>query len=224
MARATASSRLTAAAHARHPARDERGQLADLAQRRAGSIRHQPGGGLYAGTGWCSSVARRADVTSNGTSEPFTGASFGTREDSGREIAGHTNLLGLNVTRKIFVPTTATSRGTSRSSEPRRGTGHYRREPQVAALRPDDRVLLHLRREPYLVGATSSGDTTVDASTPATADLWASLVVTTQDSLQLQLGHAARLRVRRTGRGDAPTRRASPTCRACRRSPMAGSR
>lgn len=142
-------------------------------------------GGLSGGTG---SVFVRGgaklSLSASGTTVPFTGASFGTREDSGRElVVRQTGLLGLNVTRKVSVPV----------------DGYFARflevlqNPGSAPITVDVNVTSQpygqrtafcciFGENQYFVGATSSGDSVVDASTPATADQWASLVVSGQDS------------------------------------------
>ncbi|MFN7916659.1 MAG: Ig-like domain-containing protein [Vicinamibacterales bacterium] len=142
-------------------------------------------GGLAGGTGnvFIRGGAKLA-LTVNGTTLPFTGASFGTREDSGREIVvRQPGLLGLNVTRKISVPT----------------DGYFARflevlqNPGAAPITVDVNVTSQpygqttafcciFGENQYFVGATSSGDGVLDAATPATADQWASLVVSGQDS------------------------------------------
>ncbi|MBS1818371.1 MAG: carboxypeptidase regulatory-like domain-containing protein [Acidobacteria bacterium] len=141
--------------------------------------------GLIGGTG---SVFTRGGETltlsSNGTSTAFTGASFGTREDAGREIAvRQSGLFGLNVTRKVFVPQ----------------TGYFARyleilqNPTAAPVTVDVNLTSkpYGQREPfcclynenqYWVAATSSGDTTIDVAAPGSADRWLSLGVRTQDA------------------------------------------
>ncbi|HEX4915641.1 MAG TPA: carboxypeptidase-like regulatory domain-containing protein, partial [Vicinamibacterales bacterium] len=44
------------------------------------------------------------DVTLDGTTTPFSGAAFGTREDAGREIATREVMGPLQITRKVYVP------------------------------------------------------------------------------------------------------------------------
>src|SRR5262249_35301257 len=59
-------------------------------------------GGQTTGRTWGASLL---DIVAGGTPARFTGASFGTTEDQAREVVVHQDgLNGLNVTRKVFVP------------------------------------------------------------------------------------------------------------------------
>ncbi len=129
-------------------------------------------GGLLGGTGQLFAFgATRLTLTANGTPVQFTGASFGTREDGGREVAvRQENLHGLNVTRKIFVP----------------DTGYFARylevlqnptgAPVQVGVRVASRLYGRFNRFGFenqvFVARTSSGDSVADASSPQTADRW----------------------------------------------------
>lgn len=116
------------------------------------------------------------DITpSGGSAQRFTGAGFGTYEDGNREIAVRQNgLAGLNVTRKIYVPT----------------TGYFSRHlevltnPTAAPITVD--VLLSSRiyggrsefcsfqcERTQFLSKTSSGDNVIDVTGP-TPDRWMS--------------------------------------------------
>ncbi|HXH07600.1 MAG TPA: Ig-like domain-containing protein, partial [Vicinamibacterales bacterium] len=112
------------------------------------------------------SGASRLEIVRGGTAHAFAGASVGTFEDGGREIAvGQDDLAGLSVTRKVFVPR----------------AGYFARylelvtNPTEAPVTVDLRLLTHLGASsagsPQVV-ATSSGDAALDTSDPATADRW----------------------------------------------------
>jgi len=105
------------------------------------------------------------DVVSGGSPNRFTGASIGTTEESGREVAlRQTDLAGLDVTRKVFVPR----------------TGYFARyleilsNPTAGPITVDVHLLSNLRQfnGPPRVVATSSGDTTLDVSDPLNPDRW----------------------------------------------------
>ena len=116
------------------------------------------------------------DVVKDGTRHRFTGSSIGTVEQAGREISvRQQNLGGLDVIRKVFVPRDGYfARYVDTLSNP--GT-----EPVTVALRistnsnggyyysPQCRCY---RYHPPSVVKTSSGDTALSVSTPATADRW----------------------------------------------------
>ena len=113
---------------------------------------------------------------SGGSPVSFDGASFGTREGGGREVAiRQDGLAGLNVTRKVFVP----------------AAGYFARyvemlfNPTAQPITVNVDVASRLYggqnqfcsfqcERTYFVSATSSGDGIVDVS-GATPDRWASL-------------------------------------------------
>ncbi len=139
-------------------------------------------GGLYGGTGsvfYAGSGGTALTLTSGGATAEFGPAPFGTQEEAGREIAVRKDaLLGLNVTRKIFVP----------------ATGYFARyleelqNPTGGPITVDVRIAstMYSGRNLYCSGGlfcdykhyistTSSGDSTLDVSSPATADRWVAL-------------------------------------------------
>ncbi len=112
---------------------------------------------------------------SGGAATEFTGATVGTKEDADREIAvRQDNVTGLNVTRKVFVPT----------------TGYFARYLELLSNPTDQPITVDVEvasrldggRNPYCsfrclrthyLSATSSGDGVLDVSS-ATPDRWAS--------------------------------------------------
>src|SRR5262249_46281305 len=64
----------------------------------------QPDGHLINGTDDAYDDAQRLELVANGTSQSFTGATIGLVEDAGREIAITQSVAGLDVTRKVYVP------------------------------------------------------------------------------------------------------------------------
>jgi hypothetical protein len=117
------------------------------------------------------------DVISNNTPLRFTGQSFGTTDQDGRQISiRQQGLAELNVTRKIFTPR----------------SGYFARylevlqNPTSSPITVDVRLTSNFRfirkvqngftfdREPRVVG-TSSGDMGLDTSDPTMRDRWAIL-------------------------------------------------
>ncbi|MGE3957098.1 MAG: Ig-like domain-containing protein [Vicinamibacterales bacterium] len=142
-------------------------------------------GGLYGGTGAVfTRGGQKLTLTAGGTPVAFTGAGFGTREDGGREIAvRQVGIHGLNVTRKVFVPS----------------TGYFARHleilqnPTASPITVDVSLASQpygqrtafcciFNENPYFVSATSSGDGVFDATPGATPDLWASFGVAGTDA------------------------------------------
>jgi len=110
----------------------------------------------------------RLDLSANGATAPFTGRSFGTFEDDRQEIAiRQVDLLGLNVTRKIFVPK----------------TGYFARyletlsNPTADPITVDVRITSHLRgyNGSQRVIATSDGNTQVNITGAEASDRWMTL-------------------------------------------------
>ncbi|MEX1993675.1 MAG: carboxypeptidase regulatory-like domain-containing protein, partial [Steroidobacteraceae bacterium] len=116
------------------------------------------------------------DVVKDGTRHRFTGSSIGTVEQAGREISvREANLGGVDVVRKVFVPLegyfaryldTLSNPGTEPLTVALRistnSTGGYYYSPQCGCY----------RYHPPSVVQTSSGDTTLNISSPTTADRW----------------------------------------------------
>lgn len=107
----------------------------------------------------------KLDLTAGGTTVPFTGQSFGTFEDDRQEIAiRQPGVLGLDVTRKVFVP---------------RG-GYFARylerlsNPTAAPITVDVRVTSHLRgySSSQRVVASSDGNAQMNVSGTDTSDRW----------------------------------------------------
>lgn len=107
------------------------------------------------------------DIVANGVPTRFEGTTDAQLTQNDRELVLHqTNVAGLDVTRKIFVPNDGyfaryVERLTNTSGAP--VTVDLRVTSTVTALRYDER--------PDIM-RTSSGDTNLDVSTPATADRW----------------------------------------------------
>jgi len=106
-------------------------------------------------------------VVSNGVTTAFTGNTIGTKEDQGREVAARqTNVAGLNITRKIFVPS----------------TGYFARYLEIVANPTQAPITVDLQITTGIVVpvspglnflSTSSGDAVLDISDPANPDRWA---------------------------------------------------
>ena len=102
-------------------------------------------------------------MTVNGLITPFAGSptSIGTTELAGRQIVvEQDNVGGVNVTRKMFVPT----------------TGYFARyleildNPTASPITLDLHLLSHTKAAGIVT--TSSGDATLDVSDPANPDRW----------------------------------------------------
>jgi len=122
--------------------------------------------GNYAGKTW---GALQLDVIAGGTTTRFTGANVATVEEKNREIAIHQdNVGGLSVTRKVFVP----------------ADGYFARYLEIVTNPTDAPVTAGLRLTSNISGnsnggaaspevfATSSGDTQLGVTDPATRDRW----------------------------------------------------
>src|SRR6185436_14027693 len=105
------------------------------------------------------------DLVVGTTTTRFTGGTIGSTEEGGREVAiRQQNLSGLDVTRKVFVPT----------------TGYFVRyleivrNPTADPVTLDVRVTTHIRQfsGPPRVVATSTGEPVLDVSDPAHPDRW----------------------------------------------------
>lgn len=105
------------------------------------------------------------DLVSGGTADRFEGASIGSTEEGGREIAvRQPGVAGLDVTRKVFVPR----------------TGYFARYLEVLSNSSPDPVTVNVQVlsnvRPYVgaprVVATSSGDATLDVSDALAPDRW----------------------------------------------------
>lgn len=105
------------------------------------------------------------DVISGGTPSRFPAAAFGTTEQNGREIVvRQSNLAGLNVTRKIFVPQ----------------DGYFTRyleiltNPGSSPVTVDLRVTSNVRafNSTPAIRVTSSGDAILDVSNASIPDRW----------------------------------------------------
>jgi protocatechuate 3,4-dioxygenase beta subunit len=113
-------------------------------------------------------AAYNLDVISGGAETRFTGSSFGTIEEGGREVAiRQQNVGGVNVTRKIYVPR----------------DGYFVRYLEMLNNPSSSPVTVSLRVQNNLGGcyyyctyqqlfSTSSGDAAFDVSNPSTADRW----------------------------------------------------
>lgn len=121
--------------------------------------------GVFGGDFNTNTGAFLLDLFSNGTPTRFTGASFGTNEENGQEIAmRQQGLAGLNVTRKIFMPV----------------GGYFGRwleelnNPTSAPITVDVRIVDNLRayyNSPRVI-TTSSGDTAINVTDPNNPDQW----------------------------------------------------
>lgn len=110
--------------------------------------------------------ASRLEIVSDGTATPFTGANVGTMEQDGREIVvRQTDIAGLSVTRKVFVPR----------------DGYFARylelltNPTNAPITVDLRVRTTVSDGDYyprIIGTTSSGDAALDVSDSTSPDRW----------------------------------------------------
>lgn len=128
---------------------------------------------VFSGDGNANRGASHLELVSGDAVVPFTGSPFGTSEEGGREISvQQNNLLGLNVTRKVFVPQ----------------GGYFARfleilrNPSAEAITVSVRVNSHYRfiqktqngfrfdREPRII-STQSGDTTLAVGS-AERDRW----------------------------------------------------
>lgn len=107
--------------------------------------------------------AEAIDVTVNGLVTPFVGSptSIGTTELAGRQIVvEQDNVGGVNLTRKMFVPS----------------TGYFARyleildNPTGSPITLDLHLLSHTKTASIVT--TSSGDGTLDVSDPANPDRW----------------------------------------------------
>ncbi|HEX4915064.1 MAG TPA: carboxypeptidase regulatory-like domain-containing protein, partial [Vicinamibacterales bacterium] len=116
------------------------------------------------------------DVVKDGTRHRFTGSAIGTVEQAGREISvRQQNVGGVDVSRKVFVPLEGYfARYVDTLSNP--GT-----EPVTVALRLSTNsqggyyyssTCFCYRYHPLAIVRTSSGDTSLSVSSPATADRW----------------------------------------------------
>jgi hypothetical protein len=131
-------------------------------------------GGVFGGDFAANRGALLLDIVTGGTPIRFTGQAFGTATQAGREISIHqSNLAGLEVTRRIFVPR----------------SGYFARylevlnNPTASPISVDVKLSSHFRfmrkvqfgftfdREPQII-ATSSGDGVLDVSDPSTRDRW----------------------------------------------------
>jgi 5-hydroxyisourate hydrolase-like protein (transthyretin family) len=127
------------------------------------------------------------DIIAGGTPVRFTGAGIPTTENGGREIATRqSGVAGLNVTRKMFVPS----------------AGYFGRwleilsNPTAAPITVDVRVTslvgTNLAAHPVAsIIATSSGDTVLDVTSPDTADRWIVLDDAKDNDPNLPIGGAA---------------------------------
>ncbi len=105
-------------------------------------------------------------VTVDGVTANFVGGSESFAEEAGREIGvRQRNLLGLDVTRKVYVPR----------------AGYFARYLEALTNTTDHPVTVDVRVASALPGEgagaadlirTSSGDAQIDVSDPATADRW----------------------------------------------------
>ena len=134
----------------------------------------QPDGHLINGSDDAYDDAQRLELVANGTSQSFTGATVGLVEEAGREIAIAQSVAGLDVTRKIFVPS----------------DGYFARYLEVlkntsaAPVTVDVKIASNLGSNfQTQVAATSSGDTVFSA-----ADSW---LVTDDDNLSTASGDPA---------------------------------
>jgi hypothetical protein len=118
--------------------------------------------------------AFRLDVISQGTANRFTGQSFGTTDQNGRQITiSQQNLAGLNVTRKVFLPQ----------------DGYFVRyveiltNPGSSPITADLKVTSNIEQidGPPQIIATSSGDAVLDVSNATNPDRW----VVIDDSLDI---------------------------------------
>jgi 5-hydroxyisourate hydrolase-like protein (transthyretin family) len=127
------------------------------------------------------------DIIAGGAPVRFTGAGIPTSENGGREIATRqSGVAGLNVTRKMFVPS----------------TGYFGRwleilsNPTAAPITVDVRVTslvgTNLAAHPVAsIIATSSGDTVLDVTSPDAADRWVVLDDAKDNDPNLSIGGAA---------------------------------
>ena len=132
------------------------------------------------------------DVVRDGTRHRFTGSSIGTVEQAGREISvRQANLGGVDVVRKVFVPLegffaryldTLNNPGTEPVTVALRistnSYGPYYYSPQCGCY----------RYHPPSIVKTSSGDTSLNVSTPETADRW--VVMEDNDPFKTTYGYA----------------------------------
>src|SRR5207245_10522368 len=106
------------------------------------------------------------NIVANGTAVPFTSNPIGATQLSGRQVVvQEQNSLGLNITRKVYVPQ----------------YGYFTRyleilnNPTSAPINVDlqvtDNVGTRQSELPEIV-MTSSGDNLLDVSTPGNADQW----------------------------------------------------
>ncbi|MEQ1871423.1 MAG: carboxypeptidase-like regulatory domain-containing protein, partial [Vicinamibacterales bacterium] len=103
------------------------------------------------------------DVVASGTPNRFTGGTFGTTEDGGREVVvTQAGLAGLNVTRKVLISPTYFARYLEILTN-----------PTAAPVTVDVRVLN--KSGAVSVQATSSGDATLDVSSALDPDRWVTL-------------------------------------------------
>ncbi len=122
--------------------------------------------GVYAGKTWGGAIL---DVSANGTSARFSGSNFGTTDNRNRQITVHQdNVAGLNVTRKVFVPS----------------DGYFARYLEVLTNPTGQPVSVDVHVSSAIQGnvanidsaaaviATSSGDNLLDVSDASTRDRW----------------------------------------------------
>jgi hypothetical protein len=127
--------------------------------------------GIYSGDASGNSGSYFLDIIANGTANRFTGGTIGTVEDSNREIAvREQNLAGLDVMRKMFVPT----------------NGYFVRYLEILSNPTAEPITVDVRLESNLyyrdswwtgttvttVTGTSSGDATLDVSDGTNPDRW----------------------------------------------------
>ncbi len=138
-------------------------------------------GGLVNGTGQLFAYGgTRLTLTVNGSTAAFAGASFGTREENGREIAvRQDNLLGLNVTRKVFVPSTGYF---ARYLEVLQNPGS---SPLTVDLQLASRLYGRYNQfgfeNTFFVSKTSSGDNALSVADPQNPDRWVVMLAGGQD-------------------------------------------
>lgn len=149
--------------------------------RENGSIQDGSPGQMYGGDFSTNRAGYLLDLIVNGQTNRFAGSEFASLEENGRELAiRQNNLAGLNVTRKMYVPS----------------GGYFVRyleslnNPSGVPLTVTVKITSHFRyinkiqngflfsREPRLI-STSSGDTVLDIANAVSRDHW--LVVDDDD-------------------------------------------
>ena len=121
---------------------------------------------IFAGNFGTSNHGFLLDVVSNGTPTHFDGQSFATKSQNGQQIKlSQTNLAGLNVTRKIYVPR----------------DGYFTRYVDLYTNPGNSPITVDLNLHTFLragtssfpgVVSTSSGDASLDISDSNSPDRW----------------------------------------------------